>query len=136
VAGVSGAGLSRFRDGLSLSGAQLKKLDALLAACADVGAMPPEGALCRPFYRHGREIVLQAILLTAARDGRDPGATMKTAASMEAPRFPVGGADLIALGIPPGKRLGAILTALEEEWLSRDCKPEKQELLTRLKTLT
>lgn len=36
------------------------------------------------------------------------------------PELPVRGADLVALGIPPGPRVGAILKAFENWWISAD----------------
>ena len=56
---------------------------------------------------------------------------LKLAAVWQPPMFPIGGDDLIALGLKPGKGLGELLAKLEEEWESSEYKLTKEELLAR-----
>jgi hypothetical protein len=42
-------------------------------------------------------------------------------ATTPAPMFPLQGRDLTALGIPPGPRIGKILTAVRAWWLANGC---------------
>ena len=44
-----------------------------------------------------------------------------------------GGADAKALGVEAGPRLGALLKAVEQYWIDQDFKPDRAELLARLK---
>jgi poly(A) polymerase len=48
------------------------------------------------------------------------------------PAFPFGGADVVAAGVPSGKRVGEILTALEEFWIERNFIPDRAALAARL----
>lgn len=50
-------------------------------------------------------------------------------ASWELPEFPVNGNDLIAAGIAPGPRIGAILRGMQSEWIASKFTTTKSELL-------
>jgi poly(A) polymerase len=51
------------------------------------------------------------------------------------PSFPLSGADVIAAGVPAGKRVGEILKELEEFWIGRNFLPERPELVARLENM-
>jgi poly(A) polymerase/tRNA nucleotidyltransferase (CCA-adding enzyme) len=42
-------------------------------------------------------------------------------AALPAPRFPLEGRDAVALGVPPGPRVGQLLAAVRAWWLARGC---------------
>ncbi|MEM1131497.1 MAG: CCA tRNA nucleotidyltransferase [Pseudomonadota bacterium] len=67
-------------------------------------------------YRFGSEVVIQAALLLAS--DRDCSETITALRNWEAPKFPVAGRDLLALGIASGPEVGKVLRSLEEEWIS------------------
>ncbi len=50
-----------------------------------------------------------------------------------APKFPVGGDDLAALGVPSGFGMGRLLTGLEDWWVGRDFAPAKAVILDEAK---
>ncbi|MFN3448078.1 MAG: CCA tRNA nucleotidyltransferase [Roseococcus sp.] len=50
----------------------------------------------------------------------------------EGPRFPVQGRDGVALGIPPGPRLGALLAELRRWWLEGGAEADRAACLARL----
>ena len=60
---------------------------------------------------------------------------LASAAAWEAPRFPVGGRDVTALGIPPGPRVGRLLAALRDWWEQGDFRADRAGCLTRLEEL-
>lgn len=49
------------------------------------------------------------------------------------PPFPLKGADALALGVPPGPRVGELLRAVEAEWRAEDFAADRAALLDRLK---
>lgn len=51
------------------------------------------------------------------------------------PQFPVSGKDLIALGIPKGRRFGNILDRLKESWIESDYELTKEQLLENVPTV-
>jgi poly(A) polymerase len=60
-------------------------------------------------------------LVAIAPDRRGEATTLLAAATgWQPPRLPIAGADLLALGIEPGPRVGAILKELEAWWVAED----------------
>ena len=60
------------------------------------------------------------------------------AARWQPKRLPVGGDDILALGVPAGPRVGALLAALETWWVAHDFAPDRAACLAeacRLLTL-
>ncbi|TNM62980.1 CCA tRNA nucleotidyltransferase [Aliirhizobium smilacinae] len=114
--------------------------------------MPPDEVtdvgFTRLLYRHGTDGILTRIKLAlasarAAVEG-DPVAMRKsarlsqlltTAENYVKPNFPLSGADVVAAGVPAGKRVGEVLKELEEFWISRNFLPERPELAARLETM-
>jgi poly(A) polymerase len=88
-------------------------------------------------YRLGRERYRDLILLAAAAQGaaaRVP-ALLELARNWGDPTLPVAGADALALGMPPGKRVGEALRAVEQWWIDGDFRAGRAECLARLKGL-
>ena len=63
-------------------------------------------------YRIGAAEAVDNILLHGA-----PGPDLKALEAWQRPRLPVGGGDLIAMGLEKGPLVAATLHAIEEEWL-------------------
>ena len=51
------------------------------------------------------------------------------------PSFPLTGADVLAAGVPAGPKVGAALSALEEEWVAGNFHDGRAKLLARLEAL-
>jgi poly(A) polymerase/tRNA nucleotidyltransferase (CCA-adding enzyme) len=45
------------------------------------------------------------------------------------PEFPLLGRDLLALGLPPGPAVGALLARLRGDWIAGDCRATREDLL-------
>ena len=67
--------------------------------------------------------------------GRRRGGSNSWAATWRAPEFPLGGADLLALGVPPGPGLGRILAQVRREWEEGDFRLDRAGCLARAGTL-
>jgi hypothetical protein len=57
------------------------------------------------------------------------------AAAWEAPRFPIAGRDVTALGIPPGRRIGRLLDAVRDWWEEGDFRADCAACLVHLNEL-
>lgn len=111
--------------------------------------MPPDEVtdvgFTRLLYRHAKDgmIFRLKLALASARMAAegDPLAMRKSARLSQLlsmtekyvkPSFPVSGSDVMAAGVPAGKRVGEILKELEEFWIGRNFIPERPELTARL----
>lgn len=102
----------------------------------------------RLLYRHGAEglILRLKLALASARTAAegDPAAMrksarlsvlLKRAENYEKPVFPLGGADIVAAGVPAGKRVGEILKELEDFWVERNFALDRAALTARLEDM-
>ena len=100
----------------------------------------------RLLYRHGPEGIAMRLKLAlasarATAEGGDPLA-MRNAARFSAllgrcekyqkPTFPITGADVLAAGVEPGRRVGEVLAALETFWVERNFSLDRAALTARL----
>ncbi|MGK9053816.1 CCA tRNA nucleotidyltransferase [Neorhizobium petrolearium] len=121
---------------------------ARLTAWASAPTLPDEVTdvgFDRLLYRHGAEglIIRLKLALASARAAAagDPVAMrksarfstlLKRAENYTRPVFPLSGGDVVAAGVPAGKRVGEILKALEDFWVERNFKPDRAALAARL----
>lgn len=110
-------------DALRLSNAQKTRL---LAALPDETAvdldMSPAAARAA-LYRIGRQAFRDRISRAWAADlsaGDRAEALLALADGWQRPEFPISGADLKAVGLTPGPRMGRVLTELEAWWVAED----------------
>ena len=85
-------------------------------------------------YEAGADAYRNRVLLAWADSGAGPdGKTMRDLATLPerwtAPDFPIRGADISALGIPAGPRLGVILKAVEHYWVKSSFTKDRAALL-------
>ena len=85
-------------------------------------------------YRLGNDMTRNLLLLTAARSGDEEHLPplYQIATSFRAPRFPLLGKDVLALGYTPGPEIGRILKDIENWWLDEKFKPKRTECLKKL----
>lgn len=104
---------------LRLSNRAAKRLAAAAARDAEEREAPEALA-----YRLGRDEAVDRILLGEG----DPQDAARLA-DWERPRLPVGGGDLIALGLPAGPIVAATLQAVEREWVESGFAGDREEVL-------
>ena len=124
--------------------------DRLLAWAATPALKPTmnESELARMAYRAGREGFDDRLRLSLAsaraRAQADDQALVEAGGwyrlknfldGWQAPRFPLTGADLIALGVPAGPKMGNLLRDLEEMWVDGDFAMNRDALLAKAKGL-
>jgi poly(A) polymerase len=103
----------------------------------DLRASPSERA--RDLHRLGAERYADLVRLAAADVAGAPPAALAealaAAVAWEPKRLPVGGDDILALGVPAGPRVGAILAALEAWWVAHDFAPDRAACLAEARRL-
>lgn len=119
--GVAGAA-----EGWRLSRAQMRRVDAIMAALAR------DESVAATAQRLGADAARDAALIRAASLGAPPPGDLDVeVARGAAARFPLRAQHLIGLGVPPGPELGATLGRLREEWIAEDFRPGRAALLAR-----
>ena len=89
----------------------------------------------RALYRLGRERFIDlALLRRAAGEGSQAAyrAVLGTARTWTAPRFPLRGADALALGIPEGPAVGRLMDAVQQWWEAGDFRAGRVACLREL----
>ena len=119
---------------LRLSTQEAKGLEGLSAAPLPVCAPAGKAALEAALYRLGARLYLGRLLLAWANAGAAPDdpawhAAAGLAASWQRPVFPLGGEDMIALGMQPGPAIGAVLKGLEDAWIAGGSTADRAALL-------
>jgi poly(A) polymerase len=103
--------------------------------CAEVDPDADEQAQRRSLYDLGVERYCDIVLLQAAADVIAPDRVKQLlvlARNWVRPRFPLTGDDVMALGIAPGPRIGAVLAVVEEWWRDADFAPDRGQCMARL----
>ena len=118
------------RDAERLLAMTREPLPTLLAA-------PAERA--RDLHRRGAERYADLVRIAAAESDGDTRAALadalSAAESWQPKRLPVGGDDILALGVPPGPRVGELLRALEAWWVAHDFAPDRAGCLAEARRL-
>ena len=96
-----------------------KRLAARLVSAAGTALDDPHALA----YRIGTAQAIDRLLLHGA-----PGADLKALESWQRPRLPVGGGDLIAMGLSAGPVVAATLRAVEEEWVRAGFPAQKDKV--------
>jgi poly(A) polymerase len=130
-------GATALAERLRLSSADRKRL----ARLTKPWPIDPDGNIRiqrRALYRLGNARYRDLVQLVAA-DGQIKAARLgdllRLAAAWTPPTFPLGGNDVIALGIPPGPRVGRLLGAVREWWEASDFAADGAQCLARLKEI-
>jgi poly(A) polymerase len=136
-----GEDADRLRERLRLSNEEHARLLDAASPLPAVGISAPEAAAKACIYRAGEHAYRQHIVLAWARSGDPPtSAAWRDRALLpsrwRAPRFPLGGEDVLALGVPAGPRIGAILRTLEDWWVAGGFAAGEATLRQRLHVLS
>ncbi|MGE5268545.1 MAG: CCA tRNA nucleotidyltransferase [Thiohalocapsa sp.] len=122
---------------LRLSNAERDRLVGL-AAPWPIDAAADERAQRLALYRLGAERYRDLMLLATAEPRATPAqlaAALDLLASWRPPRFPLAGRDVLALGIPPGVRVGELLAAVRAWWEDDDFSAGRAACLQRLRQI-
>lgn len=127
---------------LRLSGAVRKRFQAAIGCASmwrEIGAALSDQELRHGLYAFGREAVEDALILVAVRgddflirSGGPLGALLTKLSFLDVPVFPISGADLLAVGVPAGPKVGKLLKSLEASWVKAGFSLTREDLLQRL----
>jgi poly(A) polymerase len=130
----------RLRERWRLSNEEAARLLLVTGRGRDVSPIVPERDARQCLYLDGPAAYRNRVLMALARSGDPPSTTEWRDRFMlperwKAPKFPVGGDDVIALGLAPGPRVGMLLSALEGWWMGNDFAANEMQLRAKLKEL-
>lgn len=140
------AGALAVAERLRLSNAQRDRLAAMTEPANRIADPPSLIACRRAAYRLGSETVRDLLLIgwadaVAARPEQDRfdceawRADLDLVRDWPVPRLPVGGRDVVGLGVEPGPAVGKLLRRLEAWWIDGDFAADKRACLERLKAM-
>jgi len=118
-----------------LSNADARRLRGMTAGEVTLPTADDGPALRAQIYWLGGERLCDLAMLDSAHDGADRTALARVAGDWEAPSFPVKGADVLALGVAPGEKVGRLLSVLERDWVAEDFAADRKMLLSRLRAM-
>lgn len=141
--GRGGPAALELQAALALSNAERDRIDAaqegaIAGAAANGRSAARDDDLRRGLFARGADGMRDAILVAAARENWDAAETRALVERAEAlavglPGNPYRSADLTALGVPPGPRMGAALRAATAAWLEAGLpkEPARQQAILR-----
>jgi poly(A) polymerase len=130
----------RLRERLRLSNEEHTRLARAALRHPDIGPASAERAARACLYADGEAAYRERVLTAWARSGDAPADPAwrdryALAERWQPPRFPLGGADVVALGVAPGPRVGELLRALEEGWIAGDFAADETALRAKLQQM-
>jgi len=133
---LDAAGMKAFGRRLKLSNVDADRLVAIADARDDVVPGLDARGRRRALYRLGADLYRDLALLGWAGGGSGDWQKLWTAADgWNQPVFPVTGADVLALGIPKGPRVGELLRAVEDWWIDGDFRANRDACLDQLRIM-
>ncbi|HEY5829800.1 MAG TPA: CCA tRNA nucleotidyltransferase [Hyphomicrobiaceae bacterium] len=127
----------RLRDRLRLSNEEHAELVLAAMRPPAIGPGAPESTARACLYAESETAYRQLVLIAWARSGDAPDDPLwrdrfTLPERWQPPRFPLSGADVMALGVPAGPRIGELLRALEAWWIAGDFAGDEAALRVRL----
>lgn len=93
----------------------------------------------RAIYRLGQDVFRDRVMLAWAEAGGDKAqawrALLAHGAMWAPPRLPLSGDEVMALGVPAGPKVGAVLREVEDWWIDADFPDDKLSIIERLKAV-
>jgi poly(A) polymerase len=138
---VDADGAAAIAERLRLSNAERERLAGLAPPWPPELKLWPAGderTQRQALYRLGADRVRDLALLSAAEGRMDAarlGELLSFAARWKPPRFPLAGRDVLALGIPPGVRVGELLAEVRRWWEDDDFAADRAACLAKIKAI-
>lgn len=128
-------GMTQIAEDLRLSREQSSQLLSFMEPPIEISLHMDEKSVRRAVFIVGND-TLRSLLLLHAAQGDDEGNLPEIygwATTFRPPRFPLQGADVLALGVPAGPDVGRVLDAMQDWWLAEDFAPGRTACLEKLK---
>jgi poly(A) polymerase len=130
-------------DRWKLSNAVAERLQAMTASTPEIAADASPQQRRQLLYRLGDGLYADRVLLAWARSAarasasgaaaNNYGVALQLARDWPAPSFPLSGADVVSLGVPPGPQIGALLRDVEAWWIAGDFTADRAHCLDELR---
>jgi poly(A) polymerase len=130
----------RLRDRLRLSNDEHFRLVRVASGVPDIGPDTTERWARVCLYAEGGAAYRERVLIGWVRTGASPDSSawrerLALLERWQPPRLPLGGADVMALGVPAGPRVGEMLRALEQWWIAGEFAADQTALRAKLQQL-
>jgi poly(A) polymerase len=130
----------RLRERLRLSNEEHERLLRSTMTSPVVGPAAIEREAKAYLYWAGAAAYRERVVMAWARSGAEPASEawrwrLALPERWEVPRLPIGGDDVIGLGLPAGPRVGEILRRLETWWIASDFTAKDAALRAKLQEL-
>ncbi|TXL69737.1 CCA tRNA nucleotidyltransferase [Vineibacter terrae] len=118
---------------LRLSTQESLRLTVMLSAEPVIDVGHGAAAVRRQVYQLGNALYVDRLM--RASDAGLPAwmQAYRLATTWTAPELPVSGGDVLKAGVPAGRRVGALVAALEGWWIDRDFAPDRAACLAELR---
>lgn len=124
---------------LKMSNAEVRRLALLAPPAVELTPGLDRKGQRQVLYDLGPGVFRDLVLLAwaADREGRASAwrAMLETAQGWSAPKLPLRGADITALGVPKGPQVGRIVAAVEAWWRREDFRPDREACLAMARGL-
>jgi poly(A) polymerase len=130
----------RLRERLRLSNDATAELMRAAIRAPRIDLTVTEAAAKACLYRQGPKAYRERVLIAWARAGDPPQSKawrrlLVLPERWQAPTFPLGGADVLAEGVPAGPRVGELLRTLEDWWIAGEFGADERTLRAKLREL-
>lgn len=131
---------AELQDRLRLSGAETEKLAHASRTDPAFDPETSEDDACAFIYRHGAKAFTDGALMAWARSGDGPGngeraQRVRLPGRWQAPRLPVRGSDVLALGIAAGPAVGRVIAKFETWWINAGYPHDQKQIADKLEEL-
>jgi poly(A) polymerase len=125
---------------LKLSNEERARLVAALSPGERIVSFLSPREVRRALYRMGAQAFRDRVLLAWAGGPLDKAAIqwralLAMAEGWDRPRLPLSGEEVMAAGVPPGPKIGAVMREVEEWWIDADFTDDKLSIVERLKAV-
>ncbi len=139
LAALVGSGGEALGRRLKMANLEIARLARLAPPARTLEAGMDTSAQRQLLYELGPDLLRDLVLLAWAGDRENRAdrwrAMLETANTWEAPKLPVRGADITAMGVPVGPQVGRIVAGVEAWWRGRDFRPDRQACLDVARSL-
>ena len=101
----------------------------------DISEFENKASLLTLLYKHGREFCEHKYIILCAVAGKTPKnftKTIENIRTLEIPVFSLKGRDIIEAGVKDNRKIGTILSILEQMWMASAFSMSKEDLLSQV----
>jgi poly(A) polymerase len=128
---------ARLQERLRLSSAETARLSDAGVRHAAFSPATAEREAQGFIYRHGAQAFTDGALMAWAASGDGPedearAQRVRLTERWQAPELPLRGADVLALGVPPGPEVGRVIAAFEAWWVGADFTTDRERIKAKV----